>query len=85
MTFFSKCTLFRNSVEILMKLYSYRWSVAYGNHWKIEREVSDDTANDWLKVFQRDEPAVDFVVSKRKPRVPANKDGAGKLNVKFSA
>ena len=50
-----------------MTLWSRRTSPAQGNYWKAERYVTEQTAQDWLKVFRDDEPAVIFVVSKRKP------------------
>lgn len=50
-----------------MKLWSRRTSTAKGNYWKAERDVTEQTAQDWLKVFRDDEPNVIFVVAKRKP------------------
>lgn len=50
-----------------MKLWSRRYSPARGNFWKIERDVTDETAQGWLAVFRKNEPGVIFLVSKRKP------------------
>ena len=50
-----------------MILWSRRNHPARGNYWKAEREVTERTAQDWLKVFRDDEPGVIFLVSKRKP------------------
>lgn len=50
-----------------MTLWSRRTSPAQGNYWKAERDVTEQTAQDWLKVFRDDEPLCNFVVSKRKP------------------
>lgn len=50
-----------------LKLYSRRWSVAKGNHWVVERDVTEDTAARWLALFEKDEPNVLFKVCKRKP------------------
>lgn len=49
-------------------LWSKRYSVAQGNHWKLERECLESTAQQWLEVFRKDEPEVLFVVSHNKPR-----------------
>ena len=50
-----------------MTLWSRRHSPTRGNYWKAERDVTEQTAQDWLKVFRDDEPNVIFIVSKRKP------------------
>lgn len=50
-----------------MTLWSRRHSTAQGNFWKAEREVTEETAQAWLKVFRADEPNVIFIASKRKP------------------
>lgn len=52
-----------------LTLWSIRTSAAQGNHAKAEREVTEATAQDWLKVFRADEPKVLFLVSARKPKV----------------
>jgi hypothetical protein len=49
-------------------LWSKRFSTAQGHHWKIERECLQETAQQWLEVFQKDEPDVKFVISSNKPR-----------------
>jgi hypothetical protein len=35
--------------------------------WKLVRDVTEETAQQWLAIFQADEPTGKFVVSKRKP------------------
>lgn len=50
-------------------LWAKRTSVAKGNHFKAEREVTEETAQSWLKVYQDDEPNVCFLVSARKPKI----------------
>ncbi len=50
-----------------LKLYSLRHSVALGNHWRHERDVTDASAQEWLSVFRKDEPKVTFIVNNRKP------------------
>ena len=54
-------------------LWSLRWSVAKGNHWNLEREVTDETCQEWLKVFRNDEPKILFLVSSRKPSTKKGK------------
>jgi hypothetical protein len=51
-----------------MNIYSRRWSVAFGDHWHLERRCApDDDMHRWLKVFQKDEPDVLFVLAERRP------------------
>lgn len=50
-------------------LWALRTSVARGKEWKAERKVTDDNAQQWLEVFQKDEPDTQFVVSDKKPKV----------------
>ena len=51
-----------------LTLWSSRFSVAYGNHFVAERKVTEETAQDWLKIFREDEPNVLFLVCKNKPK-----------------
>jgi len=51
-----------------LTLWSLRVSVARGNHFVAERKVTEETAQDWLKIFRQDEPNVLFLVSERKPK-----------------
>lgn len=39
--------------------------------WVVERTVTPETADEWLKVFRRDEPNETFVVSATKPKAEA--------------
>lgn len=48
----------------MIGLYSKRWSVAKGWHWKYERDCSEENIYEWLRVFQMDEPGVTFRFSK---------------------
>ena len=50
-------------------LWSLRTNTARGNHFIAEREVNDETAQAWLKVFQDSEPKVLFIVAARKPKI----------------
>ena len=50
-------------------LWSIRWSPARGKHVVAERKCELTTAAMWIEIFQKDEPAVQFVLSERKPRV----------------
>ena len=52
----------------MIALYSKRWSVAKGWHWKHERNCEESTSSAWLDVFQQDEPEVEFVLSNKKPK-----------------
>lgn len=51
-----------------LTLWSARFSVAYGNHFVAERKVTEETAQEWLKIFREDEPNVLFLVCKNKPK-----------------
>lgn len=51
-----------------LTLWSARLSVAQGNHFVAERKVTEETAQDWLKIFREDEPNVLFLVCKNKPK-----------------
>lgn len=46
-----------------MKLWSKRMSVAYGWMWKHERDVTAETMLEWLLIFRKDEPGIDFVLT----------------------
>lgn len=50
-----------------MKIWSRRTSIAQGNHWRYERDCTDDNCQAWLKIFRDDEPNVLFLATKRKP------------------
>lgn len=51
-----------------MTLWSKRSNPAQGNHWVAEREVTEETAQQWLAIFRADEPKVLFLVCARKPK-----------------
>lgn len=55
----------------MLTLWSKRWSVAEGSHWKRERECDETSAPTWLAVFSKDEPGVEFKLAARRPRVKA--------------
>lgn len=50
-------------------LWSKRWSTARGEHWIIERLCEPATAEQWLEVFQKDEPTVEFKLSYKRPKI----------------
>lgn len=50
-----------------MKLWSQRFSIANGWHWKLERQIKPEETEQWLKVFRFDEPGILFVASEKKP------------------
>ena len=47
-----------------MKLWKYKKITGL---WNVVRSVTVDSAGEWLKVWQKDEPKETFVVSTRKP------------------
>lgn len=51
-----------------MTLYSKRFSPAKGNHWVNERDVTEETCQQWLEIFRKDEPKVLFLAANRKPK-----------------
>ncbi len=55
-----------------LTLWSLRFSVARGNHWISERNVTEENCQQWLKIFREDEPNVTFVASERKPNFKKN-------------
>lgn len=56
-----------------MILWAKRWNVAHGVTWSKERSVTPDTAENWLAIFQKDEPEIEFRLSDKKPRVEKTK------------
>jgi len=50
-----------------LKLWSKRWNASAGLHWRLERECTEETAKQWLAIFQKDELDTIFVVSEHKP------------------
>jgi alpha-L-arabinofuranosidase len=40
-------------------------------YWDYQRNVTTETADEWRRIFQIDEPTATFVVSKNKPMSPA--------------
>lgn len=51
-----------------LKIWSRRTSMARGLHWKFERDCTEETREQWLEVFRKDEPGVLFVALDRKPK-----------------
>lgn len=52
-------------------IYSARWTAAKGWHWNKERECENGTVTQWLDIFRKDEPNVEFVSGKKAPKYPA--------------
>jgi len=52
-----------------LTLWSLRTNAARGNHFVAERQVTEETAQEWLSVFRKDEPSVSFVATARKPKL----------------
>jgi len=53
-------------------IWSFRHSVAQGNHQVAERKCAEDDALAWLSIFEADEPGICFVASARKPTSKRN-------------
>jgi hypothetical protein len=51
-----------------MTLWAGRTTVTRGYEFVAERKVTEETAQEWLKVFRADEPSVIFIVSTTKPK-----------------
>lgn len=50
-------------------LWRLQWSFGHGLRWTPERQCEADSAAAWLAIFQRDEPAVTFRLSAKRPRL----------------
>lgn len=48
-------------------LWSARWSTAKGYFWQHERECEQENTLAWMKVYQKDEPEIHFVICDKKP------------------
>lgn len=51
----------------MTSLWRYNKTTGY---WVFCRECCESVAQDWLKVWQNDEPTVSFVLSPNRPKVP---------------
>lgn len=51
-----------------LTLWAGRTSVSEGYRFVAEREVTEETAQEWLKIYRADEPGVIFIVSKNRPK-----------------
>ena len=51
-----------------LTLWSLRTNPARGNYFVAERQVTEETAQAWLAIYQADEPGVLFVATARKPK-----------------
>ena len=52
-----------------VNLYSKRFSISRGWHWRIERICEADSSEKWLKIFSEDEPEIEFKLSKKLPKL----------------
>ena len=50
-----------------MKLFLWRLHAVTG-YWRIEREVTRETAQQWLDIYRKDEPSARFTVSRTRPK-----------------
>lgn len=55
----------------MLKLWAKRFDSAYGWRWHLCRDVDASNGAQWLAVFQKDEPKIEFVISATKPRLPS--------------
>ena len=51
-----------------LTLWAGRNSATEGYRFVAEREVTEATAQDWLKIYREDEPSIIFIVSAKKPK-----------------
>jgi len=51
----------------MVTLWKYNKATGY---WCVARDCAHDTAADWLKIFQQDEPGEIFKLSVNRPRNP---------------
>lgn len=54
-------------------LWALRFSFARGWQWVKQREVSIANAEAWLKNFKKDEPEIEFQISKKAPKITSKK------------
>ncbi len=52
----------------MMKLWELNFSSAWGWRWEYQRDVTPETSEQWLQVFQKDQPLTQFKLSKNRPR-----------------
>jgi hypothetical protein len=50
------------------RLFAKRFTIACGYEWKSERYVTSVTGAQWLAIYQRDEPDVEFVLADDTPK-----------------
>jgi len=52
-----------------LRVWSHRFSVAKGWHYQAERIIGDESrAQEWLSIFQADEPSIKFYLARTAPR-----------------
>jgi len=61
-------------LEAAPKMYLWVHNTATGI-WKICRDVTPETKDQWLEIFQKDQPHARFVVSEKKPKPAPNQPG----------
>jgi hypothetical protein len=71
-----KKSIRKNPSKSALSLWSRRFSVARGWEWKIERGITPENANEWLRAFRKDEPGIEFKVSRSRPKEKARKNPA---------
>lgn len=59
---------------ITAKLYLWMHNTQTGV-WDLQRDVTPETKDKWLEIFQKDKPHAKFVVSEKKPKPIKNERG----------
>ena len=59
----------------MLRLWKYDTTTGY---WKVVRSVTPETKDDWLRIWKKDDPSGNYVVSASTPRTPKSqaKDSA---------
>jgi hypothetical protein len=52
-----------------ISLWGLRHTFAWGWRWKKERDCYITTADEWLALFRKDEPLIQFILAKKKPKL----------------
>lgn len=63
----------RNPSKAMAKLFLWKLDQAIGT-WKLQREVTEETGAEWLRLFQKDEPSERFIIAAKKPVTQAEKE-----------
>jgi hypothetical protein len=56
-------------MQQLLGLYGKRQRSSGGFYWAHERDCTVENSLQWLELFQNDEPGVEFILSKKAPKI----------------